>query len=113
MHHSECLQCSWCYFAAWSADHGEIDQKIETLIGRIPEGAFVCHVCDYSYNTEQDMKKHVETFKPEVANVVAAKVDQMLKYPKMRGRKCCPPFQKQQWEVLRLNMECKEKQNFL
>ena len=52
---------SWYCFAAWSADHGDVDQKIETLIGRIPEGAFVCHVCGYSNNTKQNMKKHVET----------------------------------------------------
>jgi len=46
---------------AWSADHREVDEKIETLIGRLPEGAFVCHVCGYSNNTKQNMKKHVET----------------------------------------------------
>ena len=48
-------------FTAWSADHREVDEKIETLIGRLPEGAFVCHVCGYSNNTKQNMKKHVET----------------------------------------------------
>jgi len=48
-------------FAAWSADHGEVDEKIEHLIGRCLEGGYMCHVCGYNNSTRQNMKKHVET----------------------------------------------------
>ena len=42
-------------------DHHEIDQKIEAVISRLPEGGFACQVCGYSNNTKQNLKKHAET----------------------------------------------------
>jgi len=46
---------------AWSADHGEVDEKIESLMGRVLEGGYVCHACGYSNAIRTDMKKHCET----------------------------------------------------
>ena len=44
----------------WSADHDEVDGKIEDMIRQCPEGGYLCQVCGHINGKKQNLKKHAE-----------------------------------------------------
>jgi len=47
--------------SAWSTDHDEVDQQIESLIQKQIEGGYLCTACGYTNSVKKDLKRHVET----------------------------------------------------
>jgi len=46
---------------AWDMDHEEVDQQIESLIQKNPEGGYLCKACGLIQHNKALMKRHVET----------------------------------------------------
>ena len=49
------------FFLAWNTEHEGVDQQIESLIQKNPEGGYICTACGHINNSKKDLKKHVET----------------------------------------------------
>ena len=46
---------------AWNMDHEEVDQQIESLIQKNPEGGYLCTACGHINSSKKDLRRHVET----------------------------------------------------
>merc|ERR1712142_285589 len=46
---------------AWNLDHEGVDQQIESLIQKHPEGGYLCTACGHINISKKDLRRHVET----------------------------------------------------